>query len=370
VSPALAGEKNQVRELHNFWFDGTHISAFNDILGIRMEFESDFEGGVNGNHLLGILEKSRARNVRLELDAKEDGVLVVKAGSATARLALMPISDMLWNPSIPKDEGYTVTKEFLVGVNRCLLSVGTAKVLTPEQRGVTLIQNTSEFNIYSTDAVSLSWVKLKGNSSLGEDERCIIPTEFCEQLKNLGPIGSKLRFDANSVYCDSAVLVAEVVDTTKKDDKDPPREKVIVKSLLFSALVEDEDVVDFSKHIAGYIKGKGNFTIPGGMKMSIDRAMVILDEDQPINLKVGKEYKDDDQKVVFIFATAEDQHGKINDIIDIKEEEDDHPEIQVRVDAKILKRGLDSCKYIMITNECVVMRSVPSEAFIHIVATK
>lgn len=362
AAPALASEKNQVRELYHFWFDGDYLSAFNDILGIRIGFKTEFKGGVNGDHLIGVLENSRSRNIRLD---EEDGNLMIKTGAAIIKLALLPVEDLLWRPVIPTENGYPLTKELLSAVDMCLLSVGKAKVLTPEQRGVTLIQNSTSLDCFSTDAVSLSWVKVDNNTPLMEDERCIIPTPFCEQLKNLGPVGAAMSFETNAVYCDSVILVGEVTAPNVRSNDPEFKTQVTAKALLFSKLVEDEDPIDFMSHVNRYLKGKGNFTVPPMMKLSIDRAMVVLAESQPVQLRIGTE---DNDNWIFIFAEAEDMHGEVDDAIKLEGKEDNHPDIKVKVDAGVLKRGLDSCRQMMITEDCVVMRG--AEGFVYVVATK
>jgi hypothetical protein len=355
LAPALAGEKNQVKELSHFWFDGKYVSAFNDILGIRIEFDSgDFTGGVNGDHLLGILENSPAKDIRMEED---NGNLAIRAGNAFIKLAVLPAADMLWKPVLPKAEPYSIPQAFMTAVDMCLLSVGKAKVLTPEQRGVTLIQHANSVDAFSTDAVSLSWMRIPDNTVLLEGERCILSTPFCEQLKNIGGKSAGLYFSASSVYCKSAVTVVESDDGNKIKD-----------ALLFAKLVEDDDPIDFNSHITRYMKGVGGkVTIPIGLRLSIDRAMVILNEGQPVELGIGKDQKDDDFKSIFIKSIGEEQTGEVDDAIGLSES-DEHSSIKVRVDAKILKRGLDNRKTMRVTEDCLILEG--PELFVHIIATK
>lgn len=352
AAPALAGEKNQVKELSHFWFDGDYVSAFNDILGIRVECVTEFVGGVNGEHLLGILENSPARELHLE---EENGTLIIRVGGAIIKLAVLPIADMLWKPAVPKADPYIISQGFMEAVDMCLLSVGKSKVLTPEQRGVTLIQ-TNTLNAFSTDAVSLSCMLIEGDAALLEGERCILSTPFCEQLSNIGGESAALYFTASSVYCDSAVVVAEV------DDKQETK-----KALLFAKLIEDDDPIDFNSHVARYMKAaKGAVVIPTGFRLSVDRAMVILSEGQPVTLKIKKDHKDDEFKSIFIYSTGDEQAGEVDDAILLSD--NNHSDIEVLIDAKVLKRGLENRKVMMITEDCVIM--LGPEKFTHIIATK
>src|SRR6266446_7416930 len=137
ASVALSNNKNQVEELNHFWFDGNHLSAFDDVLGVRVSFETEFKGGVKGDVLLGILENSRAKDVTIEQDDDKNLLIKVnnhkskdesiKVGAARVKLALRPIEDWFWKPGLPVDIGYNITDEFLKGVDLTLLSVGTGK---------------------------------------------------------------------------------------------------------------------------------------------------------------------------------------------------------------------------------------------------
>src|SRR5579863_1775696 len=110
ASPALASNKNQVLELSHFWLDGEFLSAYDDVIGIRVGCKSDVEGGVPGDKVVGVLENSRARDVTLEV--AKGGNMLLKAGSAHITLAMRPIKDWFWHPEVPDRDGFVITEEF------------------------------------------------------------------------------------------------------------------------------------------------------------------------------------------------------------------------------------------------------------------
>lgn len=356
AAPALAGAKNQVLELSHFWFDGTHLSAYDDLIGVKLDFPTEFKGGVLGDKLIGVLECCSDKEV--EMTREDDGNLMLTAGGAMITFALRPIEDWFWHPEPPeKAESYRLTKEFIQAVELTLLSVGSAKILNPEQRGITIIQNGDvSADLYSTDATAISWMQVplaKGERVLSpEMDRCIVPTQFCEILTKNAKPNSEILFDENSVY------LYEVIKLGEGEDRD-------AQVLFFSKLVEDETPLPFEDVVQGYIKGKGSFPIPGLFKQAIDRSLVMLEAEQPADLRVGKGETKKTADRNYLYLYAETPHGVVDDAVEIKGE---HPHIKVRVDSSLIKRGLDGRETMTVTDECLVMTG--PKGFIHIVATK
>ncbi len=338
ASAALSSNKNQVEELSHFWFDGKYLSAFDDILGIRIAFETEFKGGVKGDKLLGILDNSRAKDVTITQD--DDKNLLMKIGAARVKLAFRPIEDWFWKPDLPEDEGVLITDEFLKGIELTLLSVGTSKVMNAEQRGITIIKNGGGSDLYSTDAVTISWIRLQ--SKYNFPARVILSTPFCEQIKKFVKVGSKLCFDENAVYCSGDIFI----ESLKSD------------FLLFSRLVEDENPVNFEEVISGYVKNVKGFNVPSRLELLLNRALVMLSDGEPAELEIK------DSKL-YIFAQT--SLGEIDDVVKLEKAEE-HIDITVNIDPALLKRGFEGREFMTVTKDCLVMTG-PGD-FYHIIATK
>jgi hypothetical protein len=182
ASPALGTAKNLVPGLSHFWFDRKTITAFNDILGIRVALESDFSGGVEGERLLGILKNSTAKNVTLE--ARTEGrkpVLYVEVGSAGVTLPLRPVTEALFHEQFPTEthRQYIVDQQFIDTLKLVMLSCGNKKVASPAERGVTLIQSDSVVDAYTTDEATVSWARMD-KCLMMVPGRVIWPRDFCD----------------------------------------------------------------------------------------------------------------------------------------------------------------------------------------------
>ena len=110
--------------------------------------------------MLGLLENSLAVNVIITVEDRN--ILRVKAAKTVVDFPLKPIEDWIWNPELPDTKSYKVTEEFLNMISLLLLSVGNGKVMNPEQRGITVVPGKGHSDFYSTDALTLSWMRLKG----------------------------------------------------------------------------------------------------------------------------------------------------------------------------------------------------------------
>jgi hypothetical protein len=350
AEPALASSNNQLEVLSHFWFHDNVVAAFDGAFGVRVGFEADFTGGVLGSKLIGVLEKSRARNVELKV-AKDDNLLL-EAGTARVTFALKPIEEWIWNPEPPDEDGrFKVTADFIEAVRSVLFSVGVGKVLSPEQRGVVAIQNGIGVDLYSTDAVSLSLRKVKTGKTkpLSADSRVILPTLFCEQLCKVASEGFSLLVDEQSVYCAGKINVGDQ----------------IAPILLFSQLIDDDDPVNFEEVMSQYTKVDGRITEPGRLKMALERVMVLLANGETADFGIDKDGDD-----CYLSIKARSPYGEVDDEFKV---EGDHPNIKVKIDAALLRRGLGGDKKevqqtLSITPDCVLITG--PDNFWHVVATK
>ncbi len=343
VEPAISSNKNAVEELSHIWFSGKYVSAFNDLLGLQVSFKTEFSGGVRGDKILGILENSLARDITIE--EADGGNLFMKAGSAHVTFALRPFEDWFWHPTVPDAKPFQVSKEFIDAIDLTLLSVGSGKVLNPEQRGITIIQNGGDADLYSTDSVSISWMKTKSTILTGKEQtRAILPTPFCEQFVKMATESSKLTIDENAVYYTGEFKSGDWIGDV----------------LLFSKLVEDDNPVPFADVVNGYVGTKGAFPIPNRLKGSLDRALVLLSDGEPADIQIK------DEKLL-LYAQSSSTPAEVDDVIKL-EKADKHAEILVKADPGLLKRGIEGRDDLAVTKDCLIMTGPKN--FVHIISTK
>jgi hypothetical protein len=366
AQPALAEGNNQLQALSHFWFDGERVSAFDGMFGIRVDLETDFKGGVLGHLLVGVLEKSSDKIVALDEVKKkrkddENGNLVLTAGEGKFEFALKPIDSLLWNPKVPTKDVFDVTDDFIEAIESVLFSVGVGKVMSPEQKGVTVIQNGAHVDLYTTDTMAISQRRYpvgKGKALMA-DERAIFPTLFCEQLCKVAKKGFKFVADSKAVYC------------TGQLGKDGP------EILLFSELIDDEEPVPFDELMGKYLESADKtVSEPGELKSRLERAAVLLGDGYPIDLSIDDEG--------YMVLKGQSPFGRVDDELWAGKK---HPPIKVKVDVGLLKRGLTgekngaekeegepekkpkaAARRMAVTPDCVVITG--PEDFWHVVATK
>lgn len=370
LKPAVASSRNQVPELAHVWFDGEYASAFNDVLGIRVAFKTEFTGGMLGEKLTGVLDRSHDDMIGVEC---EDEEAVFAIGSAFIKLTRRPIEDWKWfsqEYQPPKEGGYVVSDAFRDAVGAALLSVGATNTMKPEQCGVTVIQNGAAADLYSTNAVSMSWIWVKtGNKPVvSGGSRVILPTPFCDLIKAL-KYPAELRFDENGVFCLTKVDLGAAAEAPEEDGvekKEEKKVKVASKSdkarevVIFSKLVPDDDPVAFDRVVAEHTATEEGgeevkyAKVPGELKQRAERAMVLL-EDQPIEIEVKKNQ---------LYLYAHTPYGEVDDVLGIK----GHPDVKAKVDLTIFRRALDVCDAMRISSSSVVLTG-PNN-LLHIIACK
>lgn len=326
LKPALA-TKELVFELTHYFFTGKNILAYNDVIGMEIPFQTDFAGGLPGKLLLGVLEKSLAKEVEL-IEGDKDSEMLLKAGNARVNLSLLPIERVVWQfPEFDEKNSFKVDKDLAVIIGEMLISIGQNTSM-PDQLGITF--NPWEFDekwldLYSTDGNSLSWARI----DLPENyhaKRCTVSEEFCKQFKAL---------------CDgSAQLIIE-------DDCALAQFENGIK--LYGRLVDVPSPRNFEDKIDGLIPEPDKLiSIPARLKLAIDRATVVLD-----NLPgATTELSIDRDKVLRLYAKP-NSHTELRDAIRLNE---DHEEITSYFDPALIKRALDKRSQMCVTKDALILR--------------
>lgn len=331
AEPALA-TKPIIEELTYFWFTGESIVAYNDILGITVPLQTEFQGGLKGSLLIGLLEKSRAREVEFILGENE---LLVKAANARLSLSFADIQRAIWTePLFEKPIEFPITNEFLQAIDDVLVSVGYDTSI-PDQLGVTLLPDTNILYFFTTDSKTISRAMLPFDCN-GLPERMILPLTFCQQLLSLCRKGGRLLLSANSlcaINSNNVHLFARLIETTRP--------------------LEFHSTVD---NAMAQLQGNTMVPIPNRFKLALERVSIVL------SVNVG-------EPALFSIADgvlhmqAKTGLGEINDSMRLVE---DHGKIDVHVDPLLIKRAVDSCSSFCIGPSCVFLSKEPH--FMHLIS--
>jgi len=351
ASPALGTAKNLVPGLSHFWFDGDTLTAFNDILGIRVAFLSDFTGGVEGERLLGILKNSTAKNVTLEARTeRRREVLSVEIGSVVVTLPLRPVTESLFHEQFPDDiqRECLVDKPFIDKIKLVMLSCGNKKLASPAERGVTIIQGKSHVDAYATDEVTVSWVRLD-NCAVMLPGRVIWPRDFCDYLVRYFGDGTRVFVTEDAVWCQTA--------------KDSDGYNVTV----YARLIEDNTPSDFAAFVGRYKDAVAvAFKIPGDLSKALLRAEAMLPEKASVELEVTEVTGDDgDVRVLRLYSDT--ATGVFDDMVEL-DGAAGHAELRVLADVKLIRRALSGRTSLAITGGCVVLTG--PEGFFHFIANQ
>lgn len=334
LGQAVASSRNPLQELSNIWFSGDSAIAYNDMIGIKIAFETDFRGGIAGDKIIGVLENSGADQVDIGV---EEADLLIKMGRRSIRLLRQPYDDWFWDPKTPDQRGFAVDKSFRDAIGCVLVSVGASSVINPEQRGVTIVQDGGVADLYATDAVTLSWMEVDG-AILDKGKRVILPTEFCEILRSLRETAELCFVEDEGVYC-----------LTKIDVGGRPHD-----AMFFSKLVPDDNPVNFRRVVDDCVRGDKGFKVPSALQECVDCALVIMDD-------LAADFGVKDGALTLYAATS---HGEVNESIDIG----DYKDISVKLDVRLMKRALAGRERISISDSCIVLTG--PAGFTHIMSTK
>lgn len=311
AKPALA-VKDLVPELTNFWFDGEHVMAFNDIIGIEVPCDSEFKGGVRGQLLLGFLEHTRAKELDFGVDADGDAhSLHLKAGASKMKLAMMALKRRMFDfPEVKTIKGLVVGDDFCEALKRALSCVGQDTSIA-DQLGVTVIANGAGCLLYSTDSKTI----VQDSAKLKWGDRRVLPAVFCEQLLRLrGKDGGDLY------QMPQAVLF-------------------IAKSgvRLYSRYVEVKRGLDFEgmiTHLMPKDIGKKAIPLPSRLALALERALILL-ATMPGDYMTMR-FNDDRLEIEVLVEGA----GELKDTVAL---EKDHGAIERKLDPALIKRNLALC---------------------------
>ncbi len=331
--PGLA-PKPLIEELVHVWYTGEKVFTFNDTIGIVAPLKTEFKGSMKGSLILGLLEKSRARDIEI-LPSENENEVLVKAANARLNLAYFPIDQSIWQPpKFPEKDYVTITKELLKAIDDVLISIGQDTSI-PDQLGVTLQPVDGHLRIYTTDSKTISRAVIPFKQ-FSFSQRIILPAVFCEQLLKICKQGGKLAISNDSVMAESINGVQ-----------------------LFSRLIESVRPLEFDSTIEAalaQVKEADFISVPNRFKLAIERVSIVLESHigEPAQFTIQ-------DGTLRLFAQT--NLGQIKDSMRL---EGEHESIDLHVDPTLVKRALAGRSHFYLLPSCIVLSS---DNFIHLIST-
>jgi DNA polymerase III sliding clamp (beta) subunit (PCNA family) len=326
AKPALAA-KELIIEMVHFFFTGKSIIAYNDKIGIEVPFQTEFEGGLDGKTLLGILDKSVAKEVELQ-EGERRSEMVLRCGNARANLSLLDPKRAIWQfPKYDERDAFAIDKDFVSILGDMLICVGQ-NVSTPDTLGITFVPSDRDeewLDLYSTDMSTMAWARLDLPKHY-RASRCCVPEEFCKQLVALCK-------DKGTMIVEDDCVMALLDEGVK----------------LYGRLVDVPRPLDFAEQVEETVPDPNRLVdIPNRFKMAIERVSVVIEHlpGEPCEISI------DDENVLRLYAKAD--RGEIRDAIRLKG--DPHEEISNWFDPALIKRGVDNRTDMFIGRDALVMR--------------
>lgn len=331
VAPALASN-DIIQSLSHFWFRGKSVMAFNDQISISTPLTTDFIGAVPGNLLLKLLNATGSANVEfITQEDKDNSEIIVKAGAAKIRLpVLTPEEAFIFDIPKPKDGvTFTPSAKLLSAFETCMMSV-SSDTSVPDQLGITVITDGNKIDLYSTNNVSLNYCPVRVKDNLPK-LRMILPTLFCSQLLALSKNAEKVAI----TLCPDHVTME--ADGTK----------------LFGKFVETANPLDFVSIIKQHAVDpkKPLIEIPAKLGPTLDRVIIMTEsqskvDQSPVRITVA------DGKMNFF---AKSEKGEVRDMIVVKS--DQQKDLQIRVDPRPFKKGIEKMSEFLATEDCLILRN-------------
>lgn len=324
VAPGLA-DNDIVPVMQCFWFTGDRVMAFNDAIGVSTACRVDFTGAIPGMTLLQLLKASKAKEISFELKGEQLGV---KAASSRFNLAYFGPDQFCFTMPKPQTEAILPVKDvptFLDALEACMMSV-SSDTSVPDYRGVTIISKDKQLRMFATNNETMTHAVVPLTKEAPFD-RVILPREFCDQLLVMAKGSKKLVLE---IFDDHALFVSG-------------------STMLFGRLILSDRPLDYDRILREALQTMGKnkpIQIPDKLAGILNRALVIT---QAKSEAVKTDVSVTDGKMKFVSRV--DGIGEVVDQMQTTQ-----PNVQVRIDPKMLKAGLDRFDSMLITDACAVMQ--------------
>jgi DNA polymerase III sliding clamp (beta) subunit (PCNA family) len=322
LKPALAGT-NLVPVYQCFMFNGKTVTATNDQIAIIAECKADAAFAVKGDILLGLLQNSRAEEVKFNL---EDFDCHITASKSNFKLPYIPKDDFLFQPPHTKRFAHSLTIDsaLLEGLQACLQT--TSKDNTqPALMGVTLHHGDQ---LWSCDGDAVTRCNLKVDRSDGPD--LLIPNAFCE------------------------ALIKVAIDTDAKAgefelDNEWAQATLDTGYTLYGRIAKVDKPLDHTKLVNDTLGKKPEGTldfvpVPKGLNNALSRARVVADPESAKTVLTV-----DANKLKLVTETSV---GVVRDSMPVA----GHQPVTAYVSAAFVQRAISLCEEFAILENCTVYR--------------
>lgn len=330
VRPALSDDP-LVPIFTNFCFDGAHVFAYRDSIGILAPCETNEKFAVHGKTFMELLRAGSAEEVDLTVTT---GELVLKCGKSKMKMPYFGEEDFIFEE--PENDEWpvllSITESLLEGLGLCLQTATTNNTM-PAFMGVTLV-SAGAIHLYSSDGDAISRYNTKvKNKNVGS---YILPSAFCESLLR---ITAKTEMLSGTIYIDDDWVVAELDNDIK----------------VFGRIIENPDPFDFEKQIEKVVTGLKEFVpVPANFSETLKRAMVISEIDtKPTILEIV------DNRISMI---TKSHMGEVRDTVRCH----GHPDITVGVSARLVNRAIAVCDQMAVLEQVSVFQD--GDVFFQVVA--
>ena len=285
---AKTSEGSIVEVLSMFLIDNDVIQAYDDVLGITVNLDSDtdIEGVVPGDLIINVMNGYSGERVSLEQSDDGEFLFVKSEGLSSkfkATVPLMAKESWLWSgPPTEKDPLFTieVSKAFFSGMKSVMVSMAATQE-HGHQSGITLESDgDGEISMYSTDRATISAYRIDTESAKAFTDSLILPPAFCNQFLSIYPsfVSQGGDGDIELIVFDDCAVVDFGGEVS-----------------LFTRLIDPSKALDFSKEMDRVIGDDpiDGSEIPEAFLEAINRALLFASDskrDVQFDIK-GKELK-------------------------------------------------------------------------------
>lgn len=326
--------------LQHIWFHPHHVTGFNDVQAIQLEFKSDLHCAVPGK----ILSKLLGTIKQEELDIEQKGdKLLVGSGKNQTKLPIMSPDNFVFVFPDAKGVEVAIEPEIVEGLEKCLSTVSHDPT-RPERNGVTVKVENDRLTMFTTDGKTISRFVTEGKFRVAATDELwvILPTFFCDQLCRL----IKDQKVKAALYFDSDTVIAKVgenkIFSRLINAKPPQYENAIAKTV---SKLEDVELVE----------------IPDDLPSVLERALLMVYPEKGVTfskLILNKEGQ--------LTVLTESDKGRANDVVDT-------PvlglELEMSVEPALLQRALEVCS-LMTVREVAWVFSNKNRDFYHLISHK
>ncbi len=346
ASPALLSDNEVVLPvLKSFRFTGTHVIASNDVIAACLSVATSETAIVPGKKLINFLSACNTNRVKLATSKK--GNLTVRCGSSKLLLSSLPQEDWPFEfPDIEKAVSLTVGESFFTAIEVCssqspdtglgswiggiILTFGNSLGIYGVGRGRATI---SHFDVKDANRKKLS-------KDLNKIKQIIVPSSFCKAAipmsKEFGTL-AVLHITDDSIVLDWGdglnIITGKLISVDMPD--------IVGK---FKEITSED--LDFTP-------------ITPNLTAALKRANMIGDEGTcTITSEEGG----------LLFRAKSKDGSSLKELVDFTENQDT-PNINVKVAADLIIKQLDDCEEIAFGSNATVMRSKSGD-FVYVVANR